>query len=342
MWCLCYRIIAKMYVTLQSHYNCGCLVTDIISETSSGIYLDDDSVSLGSRVSRTPSGCSLVSRTPGVGTSCDVISQNGCSSTDKASVEHRLESASTKDVSESERVDRRTESVCGQMCSGLTNDLNAETSPQLEQLTLTVGGVDSSQHAAPVSVNLSQSSQMETCTQTHGGSGSSLVHSSHVENGHKSCESCVDGASGVDDVDGNIVECSEVKTTTVDNLENGSATGSEKGCDAGNTVREATRLPQQLSQLPQQLSQLPQQLSQLPRHRKLRGAQFPILVGLSDCSRQPVPPLGPAPLAFYPPIPQPPQAVNLTQGGAQNHLADQSLDSDDQRSDQKTKVEVFV
>ena len=242
-------------------------------------------------------------------------------------MEHRLESASIKDISESERVDQRTESACGQVCSGLTKDLNAETTAQLEQVALAVGGVDSSQHAAPVSVNLSQGSQRETCMQTHTGSGSSLVHSSQVENGHKSCESCVDGASGVDDVDGDVVECSEVKTTTVKNLENGSATGSEKGCDAGDTVREAARLPQ---------------LSQLPRHRKLRGAQFPILVGLSDCSRQPVPPLGPAPLAFYPPIPQPPQAVNLTQGGAHNHLTDQSLDTDDQRSDQKTEVEVFV
>ncbi|KAI0227922.1 SH3 domain-binding protein 5-like [Lamellibrachia satsuma] len=350
---------------------------DIISETSSGIYLDDDSVSMGDRssVSRTPSGCSLASRTPGVGTSyepmwptgggtlcesvgppgvgtsCEAVGPSGSGSSavcgDKTLVEDRLECSTIMDVlvSESDSLQKPGENL-SQVCveDSVINNQNAETTPRVEPVATGIGDLDLSQHASHETVNfdLSGQPQMKDCMQNLEGCDaspdtvySSPVEAGGVENGHELSMNEVDDASGIDDIDSTVVSSLEVQTPKAEEKlqENNDGFVKEShqvvnGHNSDDLVKEATQLPQ------------------LPRPRKPRGAQFPILVGLSNCSRQQATPLGPAPLAFYPPIPQPPQAVTLAQNSrAQNNLlpTDQSLDLDDRRSDKNnTEVEVFV
>ena len=328
-----------------------------------------------SSVSRTPSGCSLASRTPGVGTSyepmwppgggtlcesvgppgvgtsCEVVGPSGSGSSavcgDKTLVEDRLECNNIMDVlvSKSDSLQKHGENL-SQACveDSVINNQNAETTPRVEPVATGIGDLDLSQHASRETVNfdLSGKPQMEACMQNLEGCDASpdTVHSSPVEaggveNGHELSMNEVDDASGIDDIDSTVVSSLEVQTPKAEEKlqENNDGFVKEShqvvnGHNSDDLVKEATQLPQ------------------LPRPRKPRGAQFPILVGLSNCSRQQAAPLGPAPLAFYPPIPQPPQAVTLAQNSrAQNNLlpTDQSLDLDDRRSDKNnTEVEVFV
>ena len=286
-------------------------VTDIISETSS-LYIDDDAVSMGNRssVSRTPSGCSLASRTPGVGTSsCELVNQNGYSpatSLYETSATAALEfNGENEGDGESLKTHRKNLSrVSFDVCTNGTNGANAETTvesatPGMDDIDLSsVGDLDPSKVTDD---NPSEQSQNETCVPIPESCdySTNAENSSSVENGCQSSSENsgpVDDATGVTVVDSGVEQLKVDAELTTDGLTNGTAVSHEavNGHDNG----------------------VPKDAIVIHRHRKLRGAQFPILVGLSNCSRLPAPPLCPAPLAFYPPIPQPPQAVTLAQNGA--------------------------
>ena len=320
-------------------------VTDIISETSS-LYIDDDSVSMGNRssVSRTPSGCSLASRTPGVGTSsCELVNQNGYSpatSLYETSETATLECNGENDGDGKRKMHRKNLSrVSFDFCTNVTNGVSSETTVEsatagMDDLDLCpVDDLDPSKQVGDR--DPSEQSQNETCMQnpescdysTNATNSSSLDNG--VENGCRSSSensNLVDGATGVAEVDSEVEQPKVEVELTTDGLTNGTAVSHEtvNGHDNG-VLKDAVAIH---------------------RHRKLRGAQFPILVGLSNCSRMPAPPLGPAPLAFYPPIPQPPQAVTLAKNGAlQNgHMtSDQQIESTDQTTGKNSsEVEVFV
>ena len=313
-------------------------VADIISETSS-LYIDDDAVSMGNRssVSRTPSGCSLASRTPGVGTSsCELVNQNGYSPA--TSLHETSEIAALKcngeNDGDTESPKKHRKSLSRVSFDVCTNGANAETT--VESATAGVDDldlcpVDDLDPSNVTDDDPSEQSQNETVTQNPESCdySTNAENSSSGENGCRSSSensSLVDGATGVTDVDSAVEQPKvDVKVTT-DGLTNGTAVSHEtvNGHDNG----------------------APKDAVAIHRHRKLRGAQFPILVGLSNCSRLPAPPLCPAPLAYYPPIPQPPQAVTLAQNGGlqNNHMtSDEPMESAEQTTDKTSaEVEVFV
>ena len=323
-------------------------LTDIISETSSGIYIDDDAVSMGDRasVSRTPSGCSLASRTPGVGTSsCELVNQNGyspasCLYETSATAALEFNGENDGDAESLKRPRENLSRVSFEVCANGTNGLNAET--KVESATAVMDDLDLcpiddlDPSKLVIDHDPSGQSQNETCVQNPESCEYSTNASqcSPVDKGvDNDCRSSCENSGPVD-----VATCvdSEVKQLIVpvdvatDGLTNGSTVSHETLNGHDSPVALKDTIP----------------INQLHRHRKLRGAQFPILVGLSNCSRLPAPPLCPAPLAFYPPIPQPPQAVTLAQNsGLQNsHMAsDQPLESADQTTDKNSdEVEVFV
>ena len=321
-------------------------VADIISETSS-LYIDDDAVSMGNRssVSRTPSGCSLASRTPGVGTSsCELVNQNGYSpatslyeTSEIAALEFNGENDGDGESIKTHR--KNLSRVSFDVCTNGSKSVNAETTVESATTGMDdrdlcpVADLDPSKQV--LDHDPSEQSQKETCVEnpescdysTNATNSSSLDNG--VENGCRSSSensNLVDGATGVAEVDSEVEQPKVEVEVTADGLTNGAAVSHEtvNGHENG-VLKDAVAIH---------------------RHRKLRGAQFPILVGLSNCSRLPAPPLCPAPLAYYPPIPQPPQAVTLAQNGAlqNNHMtSDQPMESADQTTDKNSpEVEVFV